>query len=384
MTGCEKPDGHGHGRSIRVLHVIDSFDLGGAQEAILQLAIRCDSDWITSEVAALHGRGIYFQRFREAGIVCHSLSPSKFLPFYVPALIRLIVRRRFDVVHCHLIASNLVAKPIAALLGVPVRINHDHSNDSYRGAGGVRMYLDRLANHLSTHVCAVSASTRDFLLRREKLPPSRVTLIYNGTDLSRYRPPSADEKITARRAYGLNEAGIVVGGVGRLNYQKNFSLFLEVAARLRKRHPHIQYILAGDGPERNALEQQVDRLDLRERVRFAGLVRDMASFYPVFDILLMPSRFEGLPLTLLEAMAMEIPAVASAVDGVAEIVENERDGILVQPGNVGAFEEKLEALIAHPRKIGVLGRAAREKIVAHFSCERMTRAVEALYRQYIP
>jgi glycosyltransferase involved in cell wall biosynthesis len=370
-------------RLIRVLHVIDSFDLGGAQEMILQFVTRCDSNWISNEVAALHGHGIYVERFRDAGIPWYSLSPSKFLPLYVLGLIWLIRRRNYDVIHCHLIASNLLAKPIAALCGVPVRINHDHTNDSFRKAGSLRMQLDRLANRFATHVCAVSASTRNFLLQHERLEPSKVTLIYNGADLRRYCPPNSDQRTEARKRHGLKESGLVIGGVGRLNYQKNFALFLKVAARLRAQHPDIQFILAGDGPERDTLELTTDDLGLRECVHFAGLVKDMTSLYPAIDILFMPSRFEGLPLTLLESMAMEIPAVASAVDGIGEIVDNGNDGILVPSGDAAGFERELDRLVSRPEVIRSLGIAARAKVTENFSCERMTAAVETLYRQYL-
>jgi glycosyltransferase involved in cell wall biosynthesis len=266
---------------------------------------------------------------------------------------------------------------------VKVRINHDQSNDEYRGAGGLRMRLDRLANRLSTHICAVSVSTREFLIGCEGIDPARVSVVYNGTDPERFRKPTPEAKAAARRKFGLPEGAKVVGGVGRLNYQKNFPLFLDVAARIRRKDSNVAFVLAGDGPERRALEAQTRSLGLGDAVRFAGLVPDMTTLYPAIDLLLMPSRFEGLPLALLEAMAMEIPAVASAVDGIAEIIENGRDGLLVAPHDADGFESAACALLADPETAAAMGRAARRKVETRFSSEAMTRAVEEIYLRHL-
>ena len=371
-------------RRYRVLHVLDSFDLGGAQEAVLQIVSRLPRERFANEVATLHGRGLFWEKFRALGIPTHSLSPNKSLPLYVPNLIGLMVKRRYDVVHCHLIASNLIAKPLAALCGVKVRINHDQSNDAYRAAGGLRMHLDWLANRFSTHVCAVSASTRAFLVQREGLDPARVSLVYNGTDPNRFRKSDSGERKAARRRYGLPESGPVVGGIGRLNPQKNFLLFLEVAARLRQRYSDAAFVLAGKGPERRVLEARAASLGLRDAVRFVGLVPDMTKLYPAIDLLLMPSLFEGLPLALLEAMASEIPAVASAVDGIAEILENGKDGVLVESGDDEGFATAVLGLLGDGEKAAAIGRAARRKVEARFSCDVMARAIEEIYLRYLP
>ena len=122
----------------RILHVIDSFDLGGAQEALLNL-VACADRTRFLPVATMHGRGVYWERFRAAGVPVHSLSPHKFVPLYVWNCLRLLLTGEYDIVHCHLIASNLIAKPLAAFLGVPVRFNHDQANDEYRYPNSVRL-----------------------------------------------------------------------------------------------------------------------------------------------------------------------------------------------------------------------------------------------------
>src|SRR5437762_6172551 len=129
---------------VRILHVIDSFDLGGGQTALLNLLRATNRERYEPEVACMHGRGVFWDEFEKLGVPVHSLSPRKWLPLYIPRLAALIRARRFDIVHCHLFGANWIAKPLAALLGVPVRINHDQCNDELRYDSSFAFGLDQL------------------------------------------------------------------------------------------------------------------------------------------------------------------------------------------------------------------------------------------------
>jgi glycosyltransferase involved in cell wall biosynthesis len=356
---------------IRVLHVIDSFDLGGAQTALRALVRATDRARYSPEVAAMHGRGVFDEDFRALGVPVHSLSPRKWLPLYVPALAALILRRRPHIVHCHLFGSNWIAKPLAALLGVPVRISHDQCNDALRYESPAARWLDTMTNRFSTHICAVSHSTRAFLLQHEGLPPERVSVVCNGVDLERFDPALA----TAKR----EAAHPLVAGVGRLHPQKDFSLFLEVAARLVQRIPAIRFVIAGDGPEAAMLREKAAALGLAERVRFAGHVADMREIYAAADALLLTSRYEGTPLTVLEAMAMRVPVVASRLDGIAEVIADGADGFLVALADAAGFSERVGALLTDPALRERISEAARRKVETSHSAEAMAAQVEAIY-----
>ena len=366
----------------RILHVIDSFDLGGAQEALVNLAACADRSRFEPEVAAMHGRGVYWERFRALGVPVHSLSPHKFAPLYVWNLLRLLLTRDYDIVHCHLIASNLVAKPLAALVGVRVRFNHDQANDEYRHRDKLRHALDKWTNRLSTHICAVSASIVEFLVKREGVPPERVSLVHNAIDLRRFAP-ARERRAEARRAWNLPPDASIVAGVGRLNYQKNFALFLDIAADIRRTHPGTVFVIAGTGPEERALRERAAALGLGEGVRFLGFVADTARLYDAVDFLLMPSRFEGLPMAMLEAMAMRVPVVASRLDGIAEIIEHGVDGMLATSSAADEFAAHLRALLDDPSRAAQITERAFQKVTRDFSAERMTREVEALYDRYL-
>lgn len=367
----------------KILHVIDSFDLGGAQEALVNLVANSDLAQFAPEVATMHGHGVYWNRFEKLGVPVHSLSPHKFFPLYIWNLARLILTRRYDIVHCHLIASNLVVKPLAALLGVRVRFNHDQTNDEYRYKNKTRLWLDTTSNRFATHICAVSKSIEEFLLEYEHQPRERVSLVYNAIDLNRFTP-APERRAALREEWKIPLTAKVITGVGRLNYQKNFELFLDVAAEILQTHPAVFFVIAGSGPEEARLKAKANALAISERVRFLGLVKDTAPLYDAADILFMPSRFEGLPMTLLEAMAMRVPAVASRLDGIAEIIVDGADGLLVKPDDQSGFVTKLCTLLDEPEHAAQIAEAAQKKVRAQFSAEQMTRAVETLYLRYLP
>ncbi len=362
----------------RILHVIDSFDLGGAQEALVNLVVCADRSRFEIEVAAMHGRGVYWEKFRALGVPVHSLSPHKFVPLYFWNILRLLLTGEFDIVHCHLIASNLVAKPLAAMVGVPVRFNHDQANDEYRHRDRLRLALDRFANRFSTHICAVSASIVEFLVKHENVPLERVSLVHNGIDLRRFAP-APERRAELRREWKLPPDAPVIAGIGRLNYQKNFPLFLEIAADIARSHLSAVFVIAGTGPEERALRETAGA-----NVRFLGFVADTARLYDAVDFLLMPSRFEGLPMALLEAMAMRVPVVASRLDGIAEVIVDGVDGLLATPNAKDEFTTHLRTLLDDPKRAAEIAERAFQKVTAQFSAERMTRAVEALYTQYLP
>jgi glycosyltransferase involved in cell wall biosynthesis len=268
-------------------------------------------------------------------------------------------------------------------MGVPLILNHDHTNDPHRIDNKLLLALDKSTNRFAGHLITVAASCREFLIRHESIPPEKITLVPNAIDLRRFSPGQITRR-DARSKLGLSPDAPVIAGVGRLNSQKNFSLFLDVAAALTPRFPNLRFLLAGEGPEEAMLREKARQLGLTDRIVFAGYIADTRQVYAAADILLMPSRFEGLPMTLLEAMAMNLPVVASKLDGIAEVIEEGREGYLVDSADVSGFVERCAALLENSAKSSELAANARAKIEACFSVERMTSAVESIYDRFLP
>lgn len=369
-------------RPYRVLHVIDSLDLGGAQVVLLNLIKHADRTRFALEAVSLHGQGVFWEPLKATGVPASSLSFHHYFPSYVPGLLGLMLARRYDVVHCHLLAANVIAKPLAALCRVPVRINHDHCNDKLTDPRPWALPADRWTNRFSSHVIAVSESTRKFVEKDEGVPAEHTSTIHNGIDCTVNRP-RPEARAEARRRWGLPPDAIVIAGIGRLTDQKNFALFLETAARVCAAQPKAFFAIAGTGEQENALRQQAHALGIADRVRFLGFVREMTELYPAVDFLLLTSKYEGLPITILEAMANGVPIVASKLDGIAEVLTDGHDAALVPEQKAEAFAARLLELLEQPPRAADHAARALEKVRTQYSAERMTRDVEAIYLRYL-
>jgi glycosyltransferase involved in cell wall biosynthesis len=367
----------------RVLHVIDSLDLGGAQTFLLGLVNNCDYSRYLPEVACMHGRGVYAEAFEKSGITVHSLSPNKFPPRYFGNFWRLIDSGDYDILHFHLFGSNLCAKPLAILAGHPAIIVHDQCNDASREKTPLLLVADAFWNQRSDRVIAVSESTRRYLIDREDLPDDLVSLIPNGIDTEEFHPPIKDARVNARKRLAIPEQAFVIGGVGRLVKQKNFTLFLEVAARVLVSHPDLQFVIAGTGPLEADLKAKADRMGLSGKVRFLGHVDDRVGLYHALDVLLMTSNFEGTPMVLLEGMATGLPVIASAVDGIAEVCTQGHDAVLVTPGDPEAFSRALSFLIDKEGAIETVAANARKTAAEGYDIRRLARRVEDVYDEVL-
>lgn len=356
---------------IRVLHVIDSLDLGGAQAVVVNLARFRNRAEVELTVAAMHGRGVFTAALEAEGVRVVTLSAAKLPPAYLVSLPRLLLRERFDVVHCHLFGSNWIAKPLAAACGVRVRVNHDHCND--RARAGWRLLADRWTNRWSSHVLAVSRSTADDVIRRVGLPAGMVTCLPNGVDTGRFRPAGPEEREGARGRLGVGSRGVVVAGLGRLHPQKNWPLFLEVA----RAFPEVDFVIAGTGPEEGRL-----RAEAGGNVHFAGH-RDPCEVLAAADVFLLTSDYEGMPMTLLEAMACGVAPVVSAVDGCRDILGDGEGGAMAEAGSVRDFTDRLRPLIESAAARSAVGAAARGKVLRSYDARTQAAEVEALYRRLL-
>lgn len=367
----------------KVLHVIDSLDLGGAQTFLLDLVRHHDPARYRAEVAAMHGRGVHAPAFEGAGIAVHSLSPGKFPPLYFARFWKLMKAGKFDILHFHLFGANLCAKPLAIASGHPALIVQDQCNDASRERNPLLLAADAFWNRRSSRVIAVSESVRRYLLDREDLPDSMVRMIPNGIDPMLFTPFTDEARRRTRGALGLPEDAFVVGGVGRLVPQKDFTTFLDAAARVLRSRSDLVFVIAGTGPLEQTLREHAVMLGLGESVRFLGHVDDRVGLYQALDALMMTSGFEGTPMTLLEAMASALPVLASSVDGIAEVCSSGRDALLVNPGDPAGFAAALEFILRDPEAGSRLGEAARRTILNRYDIRQLARQVESLYDQVL-
>jgi glycosyltransferase involved in cell wall biosynthesis len=300
-------------------------------------------------------------------------------------LVRLMRTRRPDVVHTHMAKAGALGRLAARRAGVPVVIHtfHGHVLEGYFSGWKSRAFLateHRLAR-MSDALVAVSPAVRDELLALGIGRPGQWRVIPVGLDLHDLLSCEVD-RAQAREALGLPETGPVVGIVGRLVAIKDHVTFLDAASRVARERPDVTFIVAGDGELRSQLEVRARHL-LGDRCRFLGWVMDLPTLYAALDVVVLTSRNEGTPVALIEAGAAGKPAVATRVGGVADVVQDGKTGLLVQPGDPQAVAAGISALLDDPGRARALGEAAKREVGSRFTIERLADDLAGLYSELL-
>ena len=373
----------------RVLYLITSSGVGGAELALWQLLRRLDRSRWEPTVVSLKPPGEIAARIGSLGV--EVLSPGvgdetgvlAALELFVEArrLPRLLGGRRFDIVHSLLFRANLLARLAVARLGRPPLINAIRVTPEEEGPWMRR--VDRLTSRRVTCYLALSGNLAAKLEARLSLPAGRVRAIANGVDLVEADLALAAARPTARRQFGIFPPEIAIACVGRLHPQKGLVHLLGAFHALLKLHPTARLLLAGDGPDRPALEGTVRTLRLGPFVRFLGTLAAPWPLLAAADMFVLPSLWEGMPNALLEAMAAGLPCVATAVGAVPEMVVDGREALVVPPGDVGALARALAELAASPARRREMGAHARQRVETAFRIEATVAQTERLYDELL-
>jgi glycosyltransferase involved in cell wall biosynthesis len=374
---------------VRILYIITSSGIGGAEVALWQLLRRLDRSRFEPTVVSLKTPGEIAARIRTLGI--EVLSPGigdetgafAAIELFLEArrLPRLLGGRSFEIVHSLLFRANLLARLVAPRLGRPTLINAIRVTPEEEGPWLRR--VDRLSSRRVNRFLALSATLAKNLEARLTLPPGRVRAIANGVDLGEVDRALAAARPTARRQFGLHPPEIAIVCVGRLHRQKGLVHLLGAFHALLQEQPTARLLLAGAGPDRAALSGTVEALRLGHFVRFLGTLADPWPLLAAADIFALPSLWEGMPNALLEAMAAGLPAVATAVGAVPEMVVDGREALVVPPGDTGALTRALAELAASPARRREMGALARQRVEDAYRIEATVAQTERLYDELL-
>ena len=357
---------------FRPLMLCQGLEVGGLESMVCELCRGLRARGHEPEVCCYDALGAYAEDLRGRGVCVHLLRRRPGVDWgYAFRLARLVRGRAVDLVHAHNATAWFYGAWAAFLARRPlVYTEHDRS---FPPPPRIQA-LHRLLARLTRAVVAVSGEVADNLRRYEGIDDVRV--IPNGVDGHRFRPASEGERSARRRALGLGEGEVVLGTVGRLDPLKDHRLLIEAVTGLEG---SWRLLVVGDGPLRAELERLVQERSLGGRVVFLGERRDVPELLRAMDAFVLPSRSEGLPMALLEAMACGLPVVATRVGGIPEAVREGEGGLLCDPGDSGGLRDALCRLISDPPLRRRLGRGARVAFERRFSLQRMVEGYERLY-----
>ncbi len=294
---------------------------------------------------------------------------------------RLLRREHFDIIETFTPDSNLLGLPLAFAARVPVRVGSHHGLIENISPVAERLHGMLINSRMTSALVAVSTRVQRLTLAVERTRPEKVILIPNGVQI----PPHADftpqSRAKLRDALELDSTAELVITVGRQTHQKGQTILLEAIPAVLESHPWAVFALVGDGPLHPALKKQAQELGIEKSVRFLGTRDDVYALLHAADIFVLPSLSEGLPMALLEAMGMGLPVIASALEGIASVVENGRHGLLPAPGEVQSLALALTRLLGDSALRASLAEEGRRLVLTHYTLERMCSAYEALFLQ---
>ena len=349
------------------MQLVLSLSPGGTERLVIEI-VRGLADRVDSIVCCLDEPGAWAAELAAINVPVITVQRTPgFHPSLAMRLARIMKDRAIDIIHCHHY-SPYVYGLLASVLRPGVKLVFtEHGKLSDHRPSTKRRIVNPVLSRLRARVCAVSADLKQHMVA-EGFPANRVDVLYNGIDPGS-RPTRADQS-AARTALGIPNDSFVVGTVGRLDRVKNLSLFLEAHAVLAARQPNVHAVIIGDGPERAFLEDKAANLGTSKSVTFTGYRHDVRALMASFDVYLNCSLYEGVSLTILEAMAAGLPVVATPVGGNPEVVVDQETGLLV-PARARSLAEAVLGLLHDPRRRRVMGDAARWRVIRHFSIARM-------------
>jgi glycosyltransferase involved in cell wall biosynthesis len=380
---AEQPVSRRSTRPPMVLHVrVVTGHGGGPEKTILNSPRFLNRLGYQSKLAYLHppgDPGIDVLKSRGAPLGAEVISVPDKGPLDLAVIRRLVQICREEQVkiwHGHDYKSNLLGLLVWPFCRRMKLVTTLHGWTNLSGRMPLYVKLDKWSLKRYAACIAVSEDLADEC-RRLRIPESRIHLVHNAIDTEDYRRTRT--VAAAKQDLGAPAEGMLVGAVGRLSPEKDFALLIRSIVELRRQGHTLHLWIAGDGSARADLERLIDELGCRDYVRLLGHVGDPKLFYEAMDVYALSSFREGLPNVVLEAMAMEVPVVATRIAGLPTLVEDGTSGLLIAPQDGGALTAALGRVISDPRLASELRAAARRRIEEKFSFARRMEKIVAVY-----
>jgi glycosyltransferase involved in cell wall biosynthesis len=375
-----------------ILLLITQMEAAGAQKAMLVLARGLQQRGHEIVVVTMYDKSDYVQQFQKqygVKIIDLQMKPSGVssvsrIKHAVKGLWRLytlLKSPKYNVIQTFSHYSNLIGPLIAFLARVPIRVSSQRM--SLKGSPKWLKILDRIVTNsfLVDKMVAVSEATRQFSINHERIKPEKIVTIHNSIDLDRFFTVTkkSEPLIRLRNELALPDSAFVVLVVARLHTQKGHIFLIKAIPSILRRFSETHFVFVGEGELRQSLEDQARAAGIEHVVHFIGTRQDIPDLLALSDVFVLPSLWEGMPNSVLEAMAMGTPVVATNVDGTPEVINDFKTGLLVPPENSKALAEAVIALLEKPELRQQLSEDALQWVKNNFSQDKYISGFEQLY-----
>jgi glycosyltransferase involved in cell wall biosynthesis len=384
---------------IHVLHLLEHLKVGGAERLVFDLFHAFDSSRFKSTVCLYRDLGIFADRLKDAGYQVVFLRKdilTRFFPdvprivltpllliesfVFIIRLASLMRNLKVQILHSHMFSANLWGR-LASLLAVSPKVITTEHNVNGRFSDLKHSLMNRILLPVSDRIVAVSDAVAETVVNLQRPPAKKLVVIRNGIrmeDIEKYRKSN----INPQYSHMPGEKPIIVS-VGRLVPQKRHDLLLEALRICADNKIKFSCWIIGDGPERSNLENRAKQLNLSDIVFFLGERSDVRELLHYVDMVVNTSDKEGLPISLLEAMAARLPVLAADVGGNREVIQTGETGMLVEPGNIKAIADGILKLLQNSELAKNISQIGYEKVKKYYSIEVVAKEWEKLYEEVL-
>jgi L-malate glycosyltransferase len=360
-----------------VVHMIDELPPDGAERLIADMMYHRSRRFRFTVLTLIDGgaNGMIAEEIRNLGVPVEVIARRGAVdPTLVVRLALWMRKNRVDVVHTHLFTADSYGRVAARLAGVRGVFSTAHNTNT--AAGKVKKAVHWALSWISTRVVACSEEVGRVMREQDHLPASRLGVISNGINVDRFAGARGDG---VREEFKVPDGSLLIGVIGRLHEQKGHKDLIAAMAMLRDQGLSATCLIIGQGELRAELEAEVARLQVGDRVIFTGLRKDVPRLLAALDVMAMPSLWEGLPMALLEAMAMSRPVVATRVSGIPDVIQDEHNGLLIPAKEPATLAAALARLAKDPALRARLGANALATLRQRFDVKTTMRKYEELY-----
>lgn len=375
---------------VRLVQLVTRLDTGGVPEHVLALLAGLAQHGYELTVVCREVSPRYRVRLETLGVRIILLDMRRLISPVADLraawhLYRLLRDGRCQVLHMHMSKAALLGGLVGLAARVPVRVNTAHNLGCValpqRALRALFWAYDKLLFAMTMHaVITVSSRIRQTILHMGLLGRDKAHAIPNGIDPAPFEM-DARMRDQTRQTLGLAAGEVAIGCVARLVWFKGLDALVDAIPCVTERHPQARFFIAGEGPLKSQLIEQAHQRGVADKLVFLGERNDVAALLAAFDVFVLPSVSEGMPITILEAMAAGLPTVATDVGGVGEMIVDQVSGLLVAPRAPDALAAALNELVGNPARCKSMGAAARTRLDQHFAQDGMVAATDRLYRQ---
>jgi glycosyltransferase involved in cell wall biosynthesis len=366
------------GRKIRVCLVIPKLEMGGAEVEVLCLIRHLDRSRFDVSLLCLASGDREMEREAREHLEAFATAGFRWrhFPLSFAKMVAWLRRGSYDVVHCHLPMADVIGRFAGWFAGVPVLVTTEHGR--YICKPWYHLLLEPLLNPVTDMRMCVSQDILEIRARREGTPRSKLVRIPNGIETEKFRSPARD-RTSVMAEFGWEAADPLVISVGRLAPEKNYGALVRAIALIGHRFPQARCLLVGSGPCRDEILAEVNSLGLAGRVKLTGPRSDVPDLLGAADVFVLASLKEGLPVSLLEAMAAAKAVVVTSVGGMPEVIADGGNGLVVPSGDEDALADAIDRLLRDGGLRKVFGAALKDKAEKEFDISRGADDIERVY-----